>query len=433
MASEKPLRINRKKFYDGFRAWREVITEDQVKGLNFLLAELERDKAIQLVTIAAYILATVFHETAATMLPIREYGRGRGRKYAKVYSWKLADGSIIEVVYYGRGFVQLTWYDNYKEMNEALPKAYPDLIADFERRTGQKFNLVLRPDQALDPQIAYAILSYGMRNGKFGAKITDHINHQKTDYPNARRSVNVMDKADKIAGYAREFEKILRNSLERDLTAENVSERIDELQKSALNTSEETPANLQVDQNAGAVSGAVPAPSTFGSGQTHIAPPVEQAPVEGGQVAENITNVNQGNTVPPDFKPEEKIVNAPEKDGSTATATRLTIAGITLPLGLSLAIKAVQDIIAQGFVSSQQLGDIAVNFLLNHTKYVFILIGLIIGILIVKKIFKQLSFMLTVWLTARSDTHNPIIVPTVTEQDAPQGFFGRLRYVVTGK
>lgn len=208
--------FDRKKFFDGFRAWRGHITEDQVKGINFLLTEIERDTQIDLIPEAAYLLATSFHETAATMLPIREYGKGRGRKYAKVYTVSLPNGGTVQVVYYGRGFVQLTWDYNYREMTRAILANYPVIVSDFERNTGKKFNLVTDPDQALYPPIAYAVMSYGMRTGKFGAKLGTYINAQKTDYVNARRTVNVMDKAEKIAGYAKEFEKILRNSKTND-------------------------------------------------------------------------------------------------------------------------------------------------------------------------------------------------------------------------
>ncbi len=43
----------------------------------------------------AYVLATTIHETARTMQPIEEYGRGKGRAYGPTGFW-------------GRGFVQLT-------------------------------------------------------------------------------------------------------------------------------------------------------------------------------------------------------------------------------------------------------------------------------------------------------------------------------------
>ena len=50
----------------------------------------------------AYCLATAFHETAATMEPIPEYGEGGGKPYGQPVGLMGSAG-------YGRGYVQLTW------------------------------------------------------------------------------------------------------------------------------------------------------------------------------------------------------------------------------------------------------------------------------------------------------------------------------------
>lgn len=75
-------------------------------------------------------------------------------------------------------------------------------------------DLVEHPEKALNPQIAYRILAYGMQNGTFtGRKLSDYITDDKTDYRNARRIINGLDRADQIAGAAEKFETILRDSL----------------------------------------------------------------------------------------------------------------------------------------------------------------------------------------------------------------------------
>jgi hypothetical protein len=56
----------------------------------------------------AYVLATVYHETASTMEPIEEYGKGAGHSYGE------PDPETGQV-YDGRGYVQLTWKDNYQK------------------------------------------------------------------------------------------------------------------------------------------------------------------------------------------------------------------------------------------------------------------------------------------------------------------------------
>uniref|UniRef100_A0AC34G9W9 Uncharacterized protein n=1 Tax=Panagrolaimus sp. ES5 TaxID=591445 RepID=A0AC34G9W9_9BILA len=49
-----------------------------------------------------------------------------------------------------------------------------------------------------------------MQEGWFtGKKLSDYITLQKSDFRNARRIVNLMDKADLIAGYARDYDKLL--------------------------------------------------------------------------------------------------------------------------------------------------------------------------------------------------------------------------------
>lgn len=135
----------------------------------------------------AYVLATVKHETANTFLPIKEYGQGKGRPYG------LPDPHT-KLVYYGRGYVQLTWKYNYYKMGQLL-----------------KQPLVSNPDLALRPDIALDILIEGMKRGMFtGKKLSDYINDEKVDYVGARRIINGTDKAELIASYAKQFEEDLR-------------------------------------------------------------------------------------------------------------------------------------------------------------------------------------------------------------------------------
>jgi len=129
----------------------------------------------------AYILATVYHETARTMQPIEEYGKGKGHSYGN----KHTNGKV----YYGRGFVQLTWAYNYEVMGNKLG-----------------VNLLENPELALDMHIAKKILFIGMHDGMFtGKSLHFYFNDEKTDALNARRIINGMDKAELIAGYYDKF------------------------------------------------------------------------------------------------------------------------------------------------------------------------------------------------------------------------------------
>src|SRR5262249_44518908 len=169
------------------------LTQGQVDGLNELLDEIGADAAITDVRWFAYMLATAYHETARTFQPIEEIGKGRGRPYG------VPDRSTGQT-YYGRGLVQLTWKRNYQIFGSILGI---DLVNDTAL--------------ALEPGIAYKIMSIGMTRGLFtGKKLADYINDRKSDYVNARRIINELDKADLIAGYAVKFEATLRSSLIQD-------------------------------------------------------------------------------------------------------------------------------------------------------------------------------------------------------------------------
>ena len=184
--------INRPQFFASIRPQFKRLSQSQVDGLNFLLDAFEQDGGLSIQEMA-YMLATAYHETAATMLPIEEYGRGRGRKYGQNID---IDGSRykgLPHIYYGRGYVQLTWLTNYK-------------------RAGDKIcvDLVNHPELALNPTYAAQIMIAGMREGWFtGKKLSDYIS-AKADYVGARRIINGTDKAQLIAGYARQFESALK-------------------------------------------------------------------------------------------------------------------------------------------------------------------------------------------------------------------------------
>lgn len=175
--------INRFNFFSSVRhsIFNGKIRNKQVQGLNAILDEWEAQGLTDLRWLA-YMLATTYHETAGTMQPIEEYGKGKGRKYG------IPDPET-GLVYYGRGYVQLTWKANYEIMGNLLDKP-----------------LVEAPELALKPDIATQILFEGMIKGMFtGKKLSDYFNSTKEDWINARRIINGTDKATLIAGYANKF------------------------------------------------------------------------------------------------------------------------------------------------------------------------------------------------------------------------------------
>lgn len=168
-----------------------TLTIPQVQGHEQIIAEMKK-RGVSLPH-AAYILATSYHETAKKMQPVREglnasdAWRKRNLRY---YPW------------YGRGHVQLTWEENYVKA---------------DKRLGLGGALVKNADLALDPEVSAEILVLGMLEGWFsGDKKGRHTleRHITTgtlaQFKQARRIVNLMDKADLIAGHAIVYQEALK-------------------------------------------------------------------------------------------------------------------------------------------------------------------------------------------------------------------------------
>lgn len=127
----------------------------------------------------AYILATAKHE-ANFIYDISEYRAAPGTSLYEVQNNYWYTG------YYGRGLVQLTWQSNYEQMGDLLG-------VDF----------VNNPELVLTSYNSAAILVLGMMEGSFtGKKLGEYINPEFTDFYNARKVVNGLDKASLIEGYA---------------------------------------------------------------------------------------------------------------------------------------------------------------------------------------------------------------------------------------
>jgi len=133
----------------------------------------------------AYVLATTYHETGATMKPVIEanwLSEDWRKNHLRYYPW------------YGRGFVQLTWEANYIKAEKELGKPIHQ-----------------NPALALDPVIAADIAVIGMKEGWFtGKKLSDFIDLQDSDFLHARKIINLMDKAETIEGYAKWYDSALK-------------------------------------------------------------------------------------------------------------------------------------------------------------------------------------------------------------------------------
>lgn len=190
------MAINRTFFFSQVRntLFGGKLGQSQVDGMIAILDYWEAQHADDDDRWLAYLLGTAFHETDRKMQPIHEYG---GANYFnKRYGPGTAVGRSLGNTqpgdgarFHGRGYVQLTGRRNY---------------ADWKNRLG--VDLVGNPDLALDAGIAARILIEGSIIGTFtGKRLDQYFSPTKEDWVNPRRIINGLDKANNIAGYAKQF------------------------------------------------------------------------------------------------------------------------------------------------------------------------------------------------------------------------------------
>lgn len=153
----------------------------------------------------AYALGTAWHETAFTMHPVKERG-GRAyfmRMYDKTGKRPHVAAELVNTVegdgatFAGRGYVQLTGRRNYAKASQKLG-----------------IDLIGNPDLAMQPAHAARIMREGMTEAWFTGR--GFVHFLPSDGPaslaaltQARRIINGMDKAAKIAGEALAFQAAL--------------------------------------------------------------------------------------------------------------------------------------------------------------------------------------------------------------------------------
>jgi putative chitinase len=143
------MMFDRKIYFDTIKAslFTGGFDQRQVDGQEAILAAWERNPLSDDLRHLAYPLATTYHETSKEMWPIEEYGKGQGMEYGE------PDPETGQT-YYGRGFVQLTWRENYERATDKLGLE------------GEN-DLEWHAEKALDLAIASDIMFQGMWEGWF--------------------------------------------------------------------------------------------------------------------------------------------------------------------------------------------------------------------------------------------------------------------------
>ena len=185
--------MDKGQFYKHLRSKLGRLSQIQVDGFETVLAAI----ADLPLSWQAYMLATAWHETAHTMLPVRE-------AFNLSESWRKRN--LRYYPYYGRGYVQITWLANYQRLDKEA--AAQGLI-----KAGE---LLANLDLAMRVDLAAFALRLGMIEGWFtGKKLSTYLPAKgvatRAQYINARRIINGTDKADLIEDYAQVFERALRN------------------------------------------------------------------------------------------------------------------------------------------------------------------------------------------------------------------------------
>lgn len=176
---------------------KELCIEALTKEVKALCQKLDHNLPAQW----AYVMATIQHETFGAYYPVEEAG----------YVSKKAQYNYLKkqryYPHFGRGYVQITWKNNYRAFTNLLGKSSlgKELIRNFP------LDLLRYPGQALNPQVSLLITVIGILQGRFRRNqfLARHVSVTQTNFIWARSCVNgtrpgkhYPDKAEAIAEHA---------------------------------------------------------------------------------------------------------------------------------------------------------------------------------------------------------------------------------------
>jgi Chitinase class I len=181
--------IDRKFFAGNFPSaslFGKKLTPSRRQGFDAIFDVWDGIEEKEMLAGLAYALATAWHETGGTMLPVREGFKSTDElAYKHVTAYCKAQGIPNYAArhpngnsYYGRGYVQLTHGDNYKKVGKQL--GLGDAFYD-------------KPDDVLKPEVGGKILIVGMIDGLYRpahGKLADYFGGSTRRWFDARDLIN---------------------------------------------------------------------------------------------------------------------------------------------------------------------------------------------------------------------------------------------------
>ena len=216
-AQQAPRHVNEKLFFEKVRKilHRRGMTDIQFQTYKQIINYWNDNPGMSDRRWLAYVMATAYHETQ--LRPVREGFKTSDAAARKHVRW-MYNKRIITLpyhradrttghVYYGRGYVQLTWAANYKKMGRAI---------------GMGDKLYRNPDLVLDPDIASKVLFVGMLKGHFRyskrrrpkgkQKLKLFFNKSQSNWYGARNIINgdLRKNGNRVAGYGKKYNQAIR-------------------------------------------------------------------------------------------------------------------------------------------------------------------------------------------------------------------------------
>lgn len=196
------MAIDRKIFYQKIKDLKlfTTLSNSQVLGMETILNYWDKMQFTDLRWLA-YMFGTVMRECGIGMMPIEEFGKGKGHSYGGFRKRSGLAYTTPNKIYFGRGYVQVTWFENYELMGRLL-----------------KRDLLNKPELAMVPDVAVEIMFEGMTKGASsfgdftGKCLEQYFNATTEDWYNARRIINGTDHALEIEDHAKLFYQALQKA-----------------------------------------------------------------------------------------------------------------------------------------------------------------------------------------------------------------------------